>query len=60
MVFGNFRVIFKKIGHLFVIKLQEGTIDLNVLPAFCYQSVEKQMDSAWDESSIVFILFNTA
>lgn len=55
---GYFRVILKQVSHLFVVKLKEGAVDLDVLSSFCNQPLKKQMDASRDDASVIFILFH--
>jgi hypothetical protein len=60
LLFGCPGVVLEQVRHLFVVQLQEGAVDLDVLPALGYQSVEEQVDGARDEAGVVLVLLDAA
>lgn len=53
-----FRVILKQISHLFIVELQEGAVDLDVLSAFCDQPLKEKVDASWDDACMILVLFH--
>jgi hypothetical protein len=50
-------VIFKQIHHIFIIELKKGAVDFDKLSTFSDDAIENMVNSSWDNTSMILILF---